>query len=223
MIQIPLSSNNTAMFSTASPDKNFWDCPEIDSRLHVRASLGSPLTLPSYIDADNWVSEESENLCRWFSQLASGPYELVTRDNTYNSESQLDSEFIYTIFAPTDCSDWIWCNDIFVAIEFHRGGDVRGNYSSFQIFRVDNIGETGFFDWVTGWYCSKLDGDVDRELENINERLEIGYSSYPTGQLRDLLRAEPVWSDKRNSFVCKLADYPKPVLCAPTSPYYANC
>jgi len=208
-------TNYGTMTATATVDKHNWDCPCIDTAEHIESTLGQPLELPESIDTGAWVSDAEESLLAFFKEKTGMDYVHQTRDNTYNSEQDLSSQFVFSIFAPEDCSDWCWSDDVFVVIETHLGGDVRGNYSDFKVYRVDHIGDTGFFDWVCGWYAQPISDRYSHdELEDVNSRLSVGYSSNPTSELRDLLEAktEPAWSDKHGAFVGRLAGIEFPLL-----------
>ena len=207
-----------------SVDPKYWDCPILDTDAHIKAALGDPIELPEYIDNSEWANL-SDSLRSYLSHLECGRIIEHVRDNTYNSENDLSAEFIYTIFAPHDVIDWLWANNIYVAIEKHLGGDVRGNYSDFKVYNVDNIAETGLFDIVCGWNVEPVGftNPSDRNLETINERLEIGWSSNPTSMLRDYLlpNTEPAYNKELNCYIGRLTDYPYPVKLQVTEPYYS--
>jgi hypothetical protein len=211
---------------TAYADQNFWDCPSIDTDEHIANSLGQPVKLPESIDTGAWLSDVEDDLLAFFKEETGQDYVQQARDNTYNSEQDLSSQFVFSIFTPEDCADWCWSDNVFVSVETHLGGDVRGNYSDFKIYRVDNIAETGFLDWVCGWHASSLRdlaGDAG-ELDEVNDELSVGYCARPTSRLGELLspNTEPAWSDKHKAFVCRLADYAFPVLVEPVAPYYGS-
>jgi hypothetical protein len=219
----------------ASPDPRFWDCPELDARLHLANSLGDPLALPEALAdalADQWVTDCEPALCRWFARLAHRTYQQVHRDNSYNAENDFDRNFVFSVFAPEDCSDWCWSDDVFVVVETHLGGDVRGNYSGAAVYRVDAPAETGFFDWVVGWYATPVNtasvgylADCEHpELQAANDRLSIGYSSHPTSELAELLMigTVPVWSERLGCWVGRLDGVPFPVRLEPVASYYGG-
>ena len=223
----------TTFQPVASADPKWWDCPTLDTAAHIAESLGEPLTLPDHIDGDGWVSEAEDALCRWFARLTHQQYEHVHRDNVYNHENDFSSQFVFSVFAPVDRSEWLYSDDVFITVERHLGGDVRGNYSSFQVFRVDSIADSGFLDWVCGWRAepirSESSSDLlalleDSELSAANDRLSIGYSSHPTSELRSLLwqGTEPVWSERHGCYVARLADVPFAVKLHPTEPCYGG-
>ena len=215
--------------STPEPvalDRSYWDCTGIDTDAHIACSLGQPLSIPDHISTalgDQYVSDCEAVFCRWFARLTHNTYHLVHRDNTYNHEQDLTEQVIFTVFAPVAASDWCWCDDLFIVIERHLGGDVRGNYGEAEVFRVDSLADKGFLDWCVGWHVAPVNpARGTSELERINDRLTIGYSSRPTSELEQIVRAgsKPVWSERRGSWVAVLEDYPAPVLLTPLAPYY---
>ena len=224
---------NTMEKPAVSADPKYWDCPTLDTEQHLAESLGKPLELPDSIDPGVWATEQEDALCRWFARLGHQQYEQVARDNSYNQENDLSSNYVYSIFAPVDCSrDWLWSDDIFVVVETHLGGDVRGNYGPLAVYRVDSLGESGFFDLVCGWFASPINKDSigylrdceHPELQTVNDRLSIGYSGHPTSEVRNLLwqGTEPTWSEQLGCFVARLADVPFAVRIEPTAPYYGG-
>lgn len=136
-------------------------------------------------------------------------YEVVARDNTYNQENDFNHDFTWSIWSNKPNGDWCWDSDIYVAVCQHYGGDPRNNwYSTPKLFAVDSIADSGFLDWVLGWgvswsRCSDFldcepsdltedqakeiasDTFNDKELDRLNERCCIGYSSNPTCELAD--------------------------------------
>jgi hypothetical protein len=225
-----MTATTTAPIARA--DSRYWDCPELDSAQHITEALGQALELPESVDAGQWATEQDQALCRWFARLTHQQYQQVVRDNTYNQENDLSANFVYSVFAPVDCSDWLWADDVFVVVESHLGGDVRGNYGPLAVYRVDSIADTGFFDLVCGWHASPINSDAvgyladceHPELQAANDRLSIGYSSRPTSELRNLLwqGCEPVWSERLACYVARLADVPFAVRLEPTAPYYCG-
>jgi hypothetical protein len=212
---------------TATADQRFWDCPTLEATEHLENSLGKPLTLPESLQEKlgmTWATECEEAMLRLFARLTHQQYEHVHRDNTYNSENSFDHNFVFSVFAPVDCSDWLYADDVFVVVEPHLGGDVRGNYGDAVVYRVDNIAESGFLDWVCGWWAEPIAADYDSEwpeLQRLNERFEIGYSSWPTGEVQSALASkEPAWSEAHGCYVARLEDVPFPVKLHPTEPYY---
>lgn len=212
-------------------DPHYLECCSIDTAGHLEATLGQPLELPDNLDSSDWVSESEEALCRWFTQLTDKQYEHVTRDNTYNSENDFSSNFVFSVFAPLDCSDWLYSDDVFIVVETHLGGDVRGNYGPFQVFRVDNVAESGFLDWTLGWYAEPINSKAvdylakleDSELNRANEEMGVGYSSCPSSHLINRLimpGTTPTWSERLNCWVGRLRDVDFAVKLHPQEPFY---
>ena len=62
-------------------------------------------------------------------------YTQATRGNTYNTENDLDQNFVYEIWMPTDEEgwaiedDWLYSDDAICVMYLHTGADVRGGYS----------------------------------------------------------------------------------------------
>ena len=214
-------------------DPRYWDCPSLNTAEHIAASLGQSLTLPPHLaDAltTDWATDHEPALLRWFARIGHQDYEQVHRDNTYNQENDFSENFVFSIFSPVGCSDWCWADDVFVVVETHLGGDVRANYGPAGVYRIDSIADSGFLDWVCGWFASPIRTDSINyladsehpELQAANDRLSIGYSSHPTSELRNLLwqGCEPVWSDRLNCHVARLADVPFAVRVEPIVPSY---
>lgn len=207
------------MSDIVSADPRFWDCPTIDADAFIAATLGDPLALPDSIDPEQWATDAEPALLRWFARQTCRQYRQELRDNTYNGENDFSANFIFSVYVPDDAADGFYQDDTFVVIERHLGGDVRGNYGPLAVFRVDSLADTGFFDWTAGWYAEPLPDDADREWPDLtrwNDRLCVGYSSWPTGELRDaLISKEPAWSDKLKAYIGRLSDVPFPVILRP--------
>jgi len=205
-------------------DRSYLEWATLDTAGHLEASLGMPLELPEHLNADGWATEQEEALCRWFARLTHQQYEHVTRDNTYNSENDFSKNFVFSVFAPVDCSEWYYCDDVFIVVETHLGGDVRGNYGSFQVFRVDNVADTGFLDWTLDWRAEPINPEAvdhlaklnDQELQRANEEMSNGYS------INDLImpNTKPAWSERLQCWVGRLRDVGFAVKLQPQDPYY---
>lgn len=210
-------------------DPKFWDCPSLSSDEHISATLGKPIELPESTDWASRASECEDELLAHFKELTGEVYCFHTYDNSYNLEHDFDSEFYFTIAAPCAASDYAHCHDVFVIINKHLGGDVRGNYGPFAVYRVDNLAETGFFDWKLGWYVSPvnqeraLDQIDTKEIDYLNQQFSAGYSSCPTSQVRDQLLngVEPTWSERLNCFVARFENLEFVCRLEVCEPYYS--
>lgn len=192
-------------------DKNYVDCCTIDTDKFIEQCLGEKINLPDYVDEANWCSDEKYNLIKFFeSENPDLDYILAKSDNTYNYENDLDTVLNYHIFHSTYEADWCWNNHpLYIVIERHLGGDVRGNYGEIEVYKIEsNIAESGFFDQTLGWIINHNDDQFNDTIQGINDKLSIGYSSYPTGQLQDKIKGEVTYSEKFNSFVCRFNDLP---------------
>lgn len=198
----------------------------IDVYSFLEESLGAPLKLPENLREsldENWATEVAPDLCSYFSSLTGKEYEEVDRNNVYNNENDFDSFFIYSVFAPVGSRDWIWEEDCFVTIEIGGHGDPRYvAYDSALVYQVsDTLGDSGFFSWNIGWLALPISKrDSGNDLEKVNELLSQGYSSCPTSEIRDLVVSGPVWSEKRQGYVARLLEHPRPVLL---TPYHFSC
>ena len=203
----------------------------LNTEHHLRQSLGEPLKLPNAMEVllnEHWAnSEEAEpQLLQLFALMTGTTYQQVARDNTYNTENDLDSFYVWTVYADVDCPDWCWRRDVFVVIEIGSGGDPRYcAYSPARIYRLEDqcLGDSGFFDLTLGWWAEPISERYDpRLVDPCNDRIGIGYSSHPYYELEDLLYAPPIWSDKRQTYVGRFKGTPYPVALMPQIPYYGG-
>lgn len=109
-------------------------------------------------------------------------YRLVSHDNTYNYDSDLDQCVMYMVFVPEDQSsdEWYWNTDAVLVVFSHNGCDVRGGYADPMFLESNGRYEIPFImSTVLSLYSEDLDEDE-------NDMLHSGYSGYPTGQLEEL-------------------------------------
>jgi len=167
----------------------------IDTPSWITDKLGKPLQ--DAPDIDDWACNHTQEILDYIQSREGIEYTEASRDNVYNHENSFSDIFVYTIYAPKDCSDYLYADDVYVAIEMHRGGDARGNYGGYKLYKADDLADAGFFDWVLGWY-------VTRNGENVDDtgRYGVGYSSNPTWELIRAMKNEKLlWSEKRKHFV----------------------
>lgn len=108
-------------------------------------------------------------------------YRQAARDNVYNYDNDFDQVFIYEVYVPEDQSsdEWYYA-DAKVVWYLHTGCDVRGGYSDPMFLEFNTGCETVMpLDWSCSLYSDGLD-------ESENERLMVGWSSYPLGQLEEM-------------------------------------
>ena len=208
-------------------DKRHFDCCSIDTAAHVSESLGAPMELPPTLAdklSDGWACESEADLLALFALITGAEYAQVHRDNKCNNETDLDCHVVFTVYADTSCRDWCWRGDTFVVCEVSSAGDPRyGAYTLAGIYRVDSIAETGFLDFMLGWWAEPISDRHDpAALDRINDRIGIGYSSNPTCELRDLCVSDPIWIESRNGYVCRFHDAPFPCIVQPHPPHYGG-
>ena len=106
------------------------------------------------------------------------------RDNTYNNENTLTQEYVWEVWTddPNE-SDWIYPSGKHVTVIFiHTGCDVRGGYSP-PIFCTGRGEYPIPVDLCAQYYIECR----TQEFESYNQDLSCGYSSWPHGQLEDIV------------------------------------
>ena len=220
---------NTLTRELVTVDHSYLEWSTLSAEEHVRESLGKPITLPEELEEllnGDYVTQHEDEVLAFLKDLTGREYEAVITDNTYNHEQDLDASILWTAFARVDRSDWLWAEDVFVAVAIHQGGDVRGNYGPDSLYRVDSIAESGFLDVMLSWHLEPIrdSEQYERELDRMNERLSQGYASYPYGELEGMLAAgsKPAWSEKRQAWMVKVDGIDVPCTITPQAPYYGG-
>lgn len=185
-------------------DRTFWDCTAIDTDAWLERVLGQPV---AYECDGRWLSDQKYKVLEFVENDNPGTeYRCTDIDNTYNNENDFSSVFQWQVFYPADAGDWLYADDVYVAIEVHQGGDVRGNYGAVRLYRADDLADSGFFDWCIGWHVNYANGEQVPD----NDRFSVGYSSNPTCEVQRHLKgdwqARVQWSDKRGCFVAPYND-----------------
>jgi len=209
-------------------DQKYPECCALDVQTHIQETLGSPIKLPPTLAEKlegAWANEAENDLLALFKLIKGVPYKEAVRDNSYNSENDLDSFFVWSVYVPENCGDWCWCRDAFVVIETGSGGDPRYcSYSAAQVFDLgdDCIGDTSFLEWRLGWWAEPINPEKydDASLDPLNDRISTFYSSSPYYELENLLYARPVWIERLKCFVARFKDCSFPVKLRPIEPCY---
>ena len=178
-------------------DKKFWDCCSIDTETWLDRVLGREL---DYECSGDWLMQQEYKLLEYIETREGISYKRTSVDNVYNYEQDFSSVFQFQIFYPDDGRDrdHFYSDDTYVAVEVHKGGDVRGNYGRVRLYKVDSLADTGFYDWVVGWRIEYSDG----ENADDHGRFDVGYSSHPTSELSRYLKCGKLhWSEKRQAFI----------------------
>lgn len=183
-------------------DTTFPDCTAIDTEAWLKAVLGEEIALGgeelARKMATNWLVEIEADILAAIEQETGVEYEAAALGNVFNGDNDFSDVFQFQVFRPADGTDWVYDDDVYIAVEVHQGGDVRGNYGRVRLYRADNLADTGFLDWVLGWDVTYSDGT---EVP-LNYRFDIGYSSHPLYEMLDHLKGGKLtWSEKRQCFV----------------------
>jgi hypothetical protein len=166
-------------------DENFPDCTAIVTDVWLERVLGEPLELSDENGFGNfapgqWLMQCVNTIKGMIEDHEGREYRVTEVQNTYNSENDFSDDFQFAVFYPADASDWVYADDVYVAVEPHLGGDPRGNYGNIRIYKSGDLVDGGFFDWCLGWTVNYIDdGASVPEVE----RFSIGYASYPFAEL----------------------------------------
>lgn len=224
-----MQTTNTPQLSALIIDKQHPECCSIDTSFHIAQTLGSPIVLPDAISdllAEHWANSDDvePNLLALFALITGVEYHQVCRDTTYNHETDLDSFFVFTVYAPIDCSDWCWQRDCFVVVEVGSGGDPRYcSYSAAEVYRLDDtmLGDCCFLDWRLGWWLQPIsDRYYASDLDELNDECSSCYSSSPYYQLAKATYAKPIWSDKHGCYIARPKGVRFPCKVSPVEPCY---
>lgn len=115
--------------------------------LTLTGLLAEHATVVSEVQETLEAALEADEDLTWFE---AGPlvmerlgFQHVTRNNTCNSENDLDQNFVYEVWVPeaqTGClssPDWLYNDDAVVLVYAHTGCDVRGGYARPIAVRFD--------------------------------------------------------------------------------------
>jgi hypothetical protein len=203
-----------SLIQTPKDGTEYLHDAHIDTDQLILKTLGNHLELPGEgleIDGDTELDWDNDPE---IPGLAGHPkFVELTRDNTYNGESDLGLGFTYTVWGPRDTGDWLYATDILVAICNHRGGDPRGNYGGPLVYKVETPLADGFLGWVMGWHVAYSEETLERETPaDPDGEYGVGYSSHPTTNLARALGDTPgEWVD--GSYHGVLDGHP--VTCSP--------
>lgn len=190
-------------------DHRFPDCTAIDTEVWLERVLGTEVLCGGDLEetiSHKWLVQAEYDILEAIENVEGVRYKRTDVDNVYNNENDFSSVFQWQVFYPENASDWIYADNVYVAIEVHLGGDVRGNYGRVRLYKVDCLAESGFLDWCLGWSVNYADGTGVEE----NDRFSIGYASHPFYEMQNHLKggykAKILWSEKRNCFVSTYQD-----------------
>jgi len=167
-------------------DQKNYEYTSIERDAFLAKQLGKPIVNEAIDDilAGDWLMPHVDEVRAEIERMTGREYAATDVFNTYNDENDFDSEFQFVVFYPADDGDYLYANDVYVAIEPHNGGDVRGNYGKTELYGpIDDLADAGFFDWLVGWNVSDLNGET---LDGENDQACIGYAQNPTCHLAKL-------------------------------------
>ena len=122
------------------------------------------------------------------------------RDNVYNGENDLSQVYIWEVWTEEEKpSDWIYSENPLVVLHVHTGCDVRGGYSS-PLFCRPRGEYAVAVDHVAGYRIT----ESHYETDGLDERWQVGYSSWPAGEVRRDIERVFTHTVKGNSFIAKL-------------------
>lgn len=117
-------------------------------------------------------------------------YEVVTSGNTYNHESDLTDIMQWSLVQPKGSKGDGLYNDenAIILIQFHHGGDARGNYGKVVAYDWQGEDSFNFLDTCVGWsFASGKDSNGEKlstdQLQKLDERYQVGYTANPTYNL----------------------------------------
>ena len=162
----------------------------------IKNILGNPMELDEFCKiVAEFTGDELDEIenrlegCHFGAELIDVLGDMVPNmtssepDNACNSENDLDSVFTYGVFDLSGGSvdEWYYGDNehSFIVINIHRGGDPRGNYHGYEVYRLcDTPSEhelCSFFDWSVGFSV------VNRKGERVEDTDEFsaGYHSSP--------------------------------------------
>jgi hypothetical protein len=144
-------------------------------------------------------------------------YKSVSRENTYNGESDLDANVVWNVWAHPEADlrgEWIYANSdvaedglpLLVTTFAFNYADPRGSYTEPE-FRIGLFSDGEYsvpVDLVIGYFFKAKDesdaGAIDKaNALNDEGRYQAGYSSHPTTYLEDEL--DPTRDDDGNAEV----------------------
>lgn len=174
-------------------DENFWYV-SIDTDQWIENRLGEAL---EYKCSGDWAAEQYDSIVEFLNAKTGLEFEFKDSGNTYNHENHFSSTMQFHFFVPVGSTDWLYDKNLYVAIEQHRGGDVRGNYGAVELYKVWD--GSYFYDWTLNWVVWFANGDEVPQSEQ--GQYDAGWSSNSSHHLDSHMRKTPVWSERYQCFV----------------------
>lgn len=198
-------------------DKSYIDCTAINTEKWLTVVLGDEIEL---VELNEYGDKKYPFLSRindvghlmWEAPAIRGlieaetgvDYEFTMIENVYNHENDFSDVFQYVIFHPKG-EDYLYCDNVYVAVEISLGGDPRGAYGRIRLYQSEDLADHGFFDWMIGW--AVIYEDTGEPVPE-NERFSQGYSSNPYYEMAEHLAkregrpfdVDATWNEERSCF-----------------------
>lgn len=179
---------------------NAWLGVEIDTDEFIEATLDEAEELNVMHSAlAEHLDQSPQDCMAEFAELIG--YVEISGDNTSNQENDLSSCLDFYVFMPKgDKGEWFYSDKALIFVKKHRGGDIRGNYSSGKFYKHGSAyGETAFLTWTASLYiASGVDAEgaelAENEMREVDEKWRSGYSSCPTSALEKDIEVIHEWS-----------------------------
>lgn len=178
--------------------------PDISATIETAHFLAAHYEVDEDFQArfENWQADEDGD---WFSlaQTFCESNGLVSRarDNIYNGENDLSQVYIWEVWTDKEdeSPEWIYSESPLVVIHVHTGCDVRGGHSR-PIFCRPRGEYAVAVDHVAGYRITESHFDTD----GLDDRWQVGYSSWPAGEVRRDVERVFTHTIKGDSFIAKL-------------------
>lgn len=181
----------------------------IDTGEWIEERCGEPL---EYQSTDEWMCDQEENIIEFLQKLTGVEMVAEEAGNPYNHENDFSSMFQYQFYRPAEVTDWIYEKHVYVAIERHHGGDVRGNYGLTRLYGP--VDAPRLFDYMLSWDVRYLSDD---EPVKEADEFEAGYHQHPLHHLMKFImpkkevdqwgRSAPIEPNWDEDLQCYLAPY----------------
>jgi len=98
-------------------------------------------------------------------------YVQVARDNTYNTDNDLDQDFVWEVWQREGAArEWFYDDTAIVLVYVHTGADIRGGYAPALALRFDGDYTVPFF--RVSYYCEDT-GDTSEGLPDDTESADV--------------------------------------------------
>jgi hypothetical protein len=195
---------------TKAIELDFYERDGIIKEVSGTISTSALLDATTEIDQDltEWLREASKDTSdmREYAKLLAEELGLVGISKpqyTYDNENDLSQNFQYVIVGANSDSWLGGLEESYVIVTTHNGADARGGFSCPVVCKVTD-GDFNFFDLGLSIQLKGVGEFAYHDLECHNERLEIGYSSCPSEELRKMVKAYKSVDVANGEFIAEL-------------------